>query len=124
MAKHSKDVEVELEGAVAKAEAGNVTIKTYAPTVVITEAMASAGVDTGPMAAAIMKLSTHEQKALEDKSMTPAELNVPRPGGYTDERAANLASSFASDIRSGREAKWTRWLAVLLMVTTIIAAVI
>lgn len=124
MEKHSKDVEVELEGAVAKAEAGILSIKTYPATVHIALALASAGVDTGPMLEAITNLSIHEQKALEDKSMTPDELRVPRPAGYTDKRAADLASSFAESIRSGREAKWTRWLAVMLAVAAVIAAVL
>ena len=124
MAKLRKDVKVELEGVVVHAKVGNLTLTTYPPTVVITEAMASAGVDTRPMAAAIVKLSTHEQKALEDKSMTPAELKVPRPDGYDDERAANLASSFALDIRSRRQAMWARWLAVAGIITTIIAAIL
>ncbi|MDZ7644990.1 MAG: hypothetical protein U5K76_12735 [Woeseiaceae bacterium] len=124
MPKRSKDAKVELEGVAALMEAGNLSIKTYPATVSITTAMSSAGVDTGPMLAAIMKLSSHEQKALEDKSMTINELQVPRPDGYTDERAASLASSFASSIRSDRQTKWTKWLAVAAMGATVIAAVL
>ena len=115
---------VELKGAEAKAEAGNVSVKTYPATVLMTSVMSSAGVDTSPMAAAIMKLSSHEQKALEDQSMTPAELRVPMPDGYKDERATNLASSFASSIRSARQTKWTRIIAVLAIVAAIINAVL
>lgn len=122
MPKLSKNTKVDLKGAVSQIEAGKLSIKTYPATVSITEAMSSAGVDTGPMVAAIMKLSSHEQKALEDKSMTIDELQVPRPDGYTNERAASLASSFAASIKSDHQAKWTKWLAVAAVVATVIAA--
>lgn len=124
MAKLTAEGNPKLEPITTHGKAGRLTLTTYPPTVVITEAMASAGVDTAPMAAAIMKLSSHEQKALEDQSMTPDELKVPRPAGYNDERAANLASSFASGIRENRQAMWVRWLAVAGIITTIVVAVL
>lgn len=105
-------------------KSAKLTLTTYPATVSITRALDAAGVDYKATLLAILKLSRHERKALSDKSLTPAELNIPKPDGWTDERTANLCKSFADSITSGSELFWTRVVAVLGIAGTIIAALL
>ena len=99
-------------------------LKGHPATVIITKALDSASVDYKATLSAILKFSSHERQALEDKTITPAELNVPKPDGYTDERHADLCASFAASIKSDRQIRWNRGVAVGGVVVGLVGVVI
>ncbi len=127
MAKLRKDVRVELEGAVAQGKAGKLTLKTYPATVSVTKALQDVGVDASAMQETMKKLSKHDLKALEDKTLTPGELQIPKPvppDSFDDERHANLAVTYAKSINSDREDRWKRGLGVATIVAGLVGAAI
>lgn len=121
MSKLRKDVRVELEGAAIHGQAGNLTLRTYPATVTVSQALDSAGVDYKATLQAIRKLTAHERRALEDKVISPAELSVPKPDGYTDERHVNLCATFSTSIRSDTQTRWTRGIAVAGVIVALLA---
>jgi hypothetical protein len=99
-------------------------LTTYPATVTVTRALDAAGVDYKATLQAVQKLDRHARKALSDRSMTPAELEIPKPDGFSDERNANLCKSFADSINSGKELFWTRVVAVLGILAAIVGPIL
>ena len=112
------NVEVKILGVTALALTG------HPATVTVTKALDSAGGDYKATLAAILKFSSHEQKALEDKTITPEELKVPIPDGYTDVRHADLCASFSASIRSDWQLRWTRVVAVAGVVAVFVGTLV
>ena len=101
---------------------GSLKLTGHPATVTVSRALESAGVDYKATLEFIRKLSAHERRALEDKVITPVELKVPKPDGYTDERHVDLCATFSASLRSDSQLRWTRGIAVAGVVVALIAA--
>ena len=106
---------VEARSFVGQGTAATLTIKTYPATVSVTHALDAAGVDGTELEAAMLRLSRHDLKALEDRSLLPSELGLPLPSGLAPERLPGLAASYATSILSDWDRRWTRGVTVVTL---------
>ncbi len=120
-----KEIKGQLKGVTSlAAEPGALSLKRYRATVSVTQALDAAGVDYKGTLKAVLKLGRHERKALTDMTLTPAELAIPAPEGFTAERNADLCKSFADSISSSKELFRARLWALVATVFAVVGPLV